>query len=408
MDNNFDIIIVGAGPAGLTTALKLAETGLRIAVFDKSTIPCDKVCGDALSGTVMNVLKRLPGTIYHDFLKLPGIAPSRGIRFYSPSGHFVDLPFKDEEDGTEPSPGYLCRRIYFDGFLASRLSVYSNIFLFPEQKITGFIQVQDGINVTSNSGSYQSKIVVGADGVPGMTARVLAGNIQDARKYCLGIRGYFRNVREDHAGNFIELHFLKEILPGYLWIFPMDGGITNVGLGILYSQVKKHEGSLAEKLNSLIRSNIMISERFKGAQLDGKLEAHGLALGPDNKVISGNRFLLVGDAASLVDPFTGEGIANAMISGEIAAEVISRAFQKNDFSGTFLSEYTRRIKARLFPELSTSQLIRKLAGSAFLFNKVVKKASENKEIRDKLMSMYSDEKARQELTKPGFYVKLFT
>ena len=88
----FDTVIIGAGPAGCTAALKLAETGFKIALVDKFLLPNHKVCGDALSGTVVNVLKQLPGDCYNEFLRLPGIQETNGIRFIAPNKKILDVP----------------------------------------------------------------------------------------------------------------------------------------------------------------------------------------------------------------------------------------------------------------------------------------------------------------------------
>jgi geranylgeranyl reductase family protein len=399
----FDVAIIGAGPAGCTTSLGLAGSGLSVALIDKSEIPCDKVCGDALSGTVMNVLKRLPGECFRDFLALPGILPSHGIRFFSPGGSFLDVPFRKEQE-KGPAPGYTCRRKVFDGFLVSRLSGSGNIHIFPGCRVDRIAINDGGVVILSTDHSFRAKIVVGADGVHGITAKTFAGKHQ--KRYSMGIRAYFRNVRDLHPMNFIELHFLREFLPGYLWIFPMTEGIANVGLGVLRSRDKQKDESLAAQLHRLLHEHPLLSYRFAGAVMTGKPEAHGIPPGPDPKPLSGNRFLLAGDAASLVDPFTGEGIGNAMVSGEIAAEVIKAAFRENDFSPGFLCQYDEKITRRLFPELKTSARIQQLAGSPALFNFVVKKALRKEGIRNLLTEMYISEKARSGLTKPWFYMRL--
>jgi len=108
----------------------------------------------------------------------------------------------------------------------------------------------------------------------------------------------------------------------------MSGGLANVGLGILYEKMKASPDSLFAMLQQIIHSHPALSPRFAGAVMLGKFEAHGLPLGPDSKAISGTGLLLVGDAASLVDPFSGEGIGNAMVSGEIAAGMIRRHSQQ--------------------------------------------------------------------------------
>ena len=113
-----DIIIVGAGPAGATMAIMLAGSGLQVALVDKEKFPRGKICGDALSGQVVSILRRMPDGIYDDFLAGVPKTPSHGTRFISPGMHILDLPFA--RTGQAEAPGYICQRRTFDEFLLSR------------------------------------------------------------------------------------------------------------------------------------------------------------------------------------------------------------------------------------------------------------------------------------------------
>ena len=349
--NHFDVIIVGGGPAGCTAGIHLAGTGLRIALLDKAILPNEKICGDALSGTVMNVLRKFPDQVYTDFLEIPGLLPSWGIRFVAPSQEILDVPFVQERTNETPVPGFTCRRADFDGFLIRQLEKYHNISLFPGTQIND-VRVSSGnqVIVSGKQFRFTSSVVVGADGVNSLTGKMLAGNKPDHKRLCLGVRGYYEGVTDLHPENFIELHFIRDLLPNYLWIFPMQGGMANVGLGMMPGQVMKSHISPARKLEELILCYPNLLARFSKARLIGKLETHTLPMGHDNNRISGTRFLLAGDAASLVDPFTGEGIGNAMISGEIAATFIRKAFSQNDFSEDFFRGYEEAIRNKIGKE----------------------------------------------------------
>jgi flavin-dependent dehydrogenase len=114
-----------------------------------------------------------------------------------------------------------------------------------------------------------------------------------------------------HSENYIELHFLKDFLPGYLWIFPLPNGLCNVGAGILSSHASRNHINLRDRLMRAIRNHPDLSSRFTNAEMIGKVEGWGLPLGSKRRRLSGDNFLLTGDAASLIDPFTGEGISNS-------------------------------------------------------------------------------------------------
>jgi menaquinone-9 beta-reductase len=137
-----------------------------------------------------------------------------------------------------------------------------------------------------------------------------------------------------NENNPIEIYFLKDILPGYFWIFHLPGGKANVGMGMLASAVINQGINFKQKFDELI-CNEPLRSRFKYATRNGEIKGHMLPLGFDKRIISGNRFLLTGDAAALIDPLTGEGVGNAMRSGRVAVAHILECFRTGIFSAEF-------------------------------------------------------------------------
>ena len=401
----YDLIVAGAGPAGCTLALSLAGSGLRIAVIDRDVFPRRKICGDALSGKVLNILKRMPGEIYREFLSDIVKEPSYGIRFVAPNLRELDLPFPSRGEADAEPPGYVCPRSEFDHFLLRKAALCPGVTIFENTKITGAVPLGDSVLVKTTQGDFRSRVIAGADGIHSLV-RKMAGIEPSARDHCLGIRSYFENVSGLHPSGFIELIFLRELLPGYLWIFRGTSGICNVGLGLLSSQVTKRRINLNSFLMDLLYKHPYLKSRFSGARLLDKPEAHTLPLGSYSIKRSGNRFLLLGDAAYLVDPFSGEGIGNAMSSGECAAKVLRDCFQRGSFGETDLYAYDEQVERRMGRELRISSVLQKMATSPFLFNYVLGKARKNEELRKMLSGMYTNEELRKKLTKPGFYLKL--
>jgi flavin-dependent dehydrogenase len=209
-----------------------------------------------------------------------------------------------------------------------------------------------------------------------------------------------------HQQNFIELHFLEELLPGYFWIFPLPNGMANVGAGMLSHVVSKKRINLKEDMLKAIANNPNIKHRFKGARLEGKISGWGLPLGSKRRSISGDNFLLTGDAAALIDPFTGEGIGNAMYSGMLAAAHIQKAVAENNFSAGFNRAYDEAFYNRQWDELKLSHTMQKLVKYPWLFNFVVNKANKNKALRETISCMFEDLDLRAKLRNPLFYIKL--
>jgi flavin-dependent dehydrogenase len=195
--------------------------------------------------------------------------------------------------------------------------------------------------------------------VNSITRRKLTGKSLDPANCSSAVRAYFRNVKCIPPG-ILELHFIRELLPGYLWIFPMPDNISNVGLGIPSRMVAEKKISLREMLPEVIRTDPELRKRFEDAEMTGDSGSHLLPLGTMKIPISGERFMLCGDAASLINPASGAGIGQAMQSGRYAGWHAARCFEKNDFSKEFMRSYDKTVYGALWRENSHHYLIRQL------------------------------------------------
>ena len=163
-------------------------------------------------------------------------------------------------------------------------------------------------------------MIIGADGAHSVVAKYLGTTTIERKHHSAGLRVYYENITSFHPDRYIELYFFNEILPGYLWIFPLPDNKANVGIGMLSDTITKKKINLRETLEKLMRTHPALKERFQYARPLETVKGFGLPLGSKQRKISGDRILLAGDAASLIDPFSGEGIGNAIRSGRVAAE----------------------------------------------------------------------------------------
>jgi geranylgeranyl reductase family protein len=406
-----DIVIIGAGPAGCSTSLFLAKQGIPHTIIDKAVFPRDKVCGDALSGKSVYVLNQLDPSIIPAFDKQKNeFIESWGVKFVAPNGKAIDIPFKSDMSKEQLPPGFIAKRVDFDNELFKRLDPkYANIIQGAEvteiNRADGKVEIvytQQGIQHTISN----IELVVGAEGDRSIVAKKLANLQKENDHYCAGIRVYYEGVEGMHPQNFIELHFLPEMLPGYFWIFPLPNGGANVGAGMLSSEVSKRKVNLKADMIKAIENNPNIRERFKNAKMLGKIQGWGLPLGSKKRPVSGERFLLVGDAGSLIDPFTGEGIGNALYSGMMAAKHIEASIKLQRFDAAYLKEYDKAFYERQWDELKLSHTMQRLCKFPWLFNFVVNKAHKNKALRETISCMFEDLDLRAKLRNPLFYVRL--
>lgn len=133
----------------------------------------------------------------------------------------------------------------------------------------------------------------------------------------------------------------------YFWIFPMENGLANVGYGMLSAVTAKHNHNIREDFAQLLKTDAILKERFKNATPLDAVSGWGLPLASLRRKCFGNGWLLVGDAASMVSPTTGEGVGTGMQTGYIAAQFIKKAVEENKFDETIFKNYDREIYRRM-------------------------------------------------------------
>lgn len=412
METKFSqVIILGAGPAGATASLFLSKAGIHHTIIDKAKFPRDKICGDALSGKVLSVLDHLDKNIFNELKsQIQNYEPCHGIKFVSPGNHHLDIDIKLRNRKPEDSHGFVATRMNFDHFLFSKLnSEFSHVIDEAEVfKIDDVANHQRRVFYRRNNSEFsvESSLIILADGAQSQFSRQFLNHKKEDNHYCAGIRMYYENVNGFNDKGYIELHFQKEVLPGYIWLFPMPNNTANVGIGMLTSAVQKNKINLKVALQNAIENHPSLKQRFANAKVIDGMKGWGLPLGSKKRKLLTDGLMACGDAASLIDPFTGEGIGNAMSSGMIAAQVAEKALKENNFSEEILREYETTFYRRNWSELKLSHTLQKLCKHQWLFNLVVKKASRSKELQILISSMFEDIDVRKKLSNPMFYLRI--
>jgi geranylgeranyl reductase family protein len=401
----FDIIIIGGGPAGSVAGLYAARNGLKTLLLEKEKFPRDKVCGDALSGKSVMILRDL--NLLDKIQELPG-AYIQNIIFSSPNHYYFNIDLKKTKLKETPK-GFVIRRKIFDQFLFNLAK--KNVSDYIEGfNVTGIISENGQVcgikGIDQNNGKlrqYRAKIVLGADGYRSIISRELGFHRHDPEHTVVALRCYYKNVND--LTDQIELHYIDEVIPGYFWIFPVENGFANVGIGMLHKYIKKKNVNLKKAFYNALNSPYF-KARFENASPLENPVGWNLPVGSTHRKIHGNGFLLLGDAAGLIDPFTGEGIGNALFSAKYAIETVSEAIKANEFSEEFLSRYDYRLWDAIGDELKVSTKLQKLGRIRFLLNLVVKKAANSPDVSNIIAGMLANEIPRKHLANPLFYLRL--
>lgn len=405
---SYDLIVVGAGPGGATAATVAARNGLSTLLIDKATFPRDKICGDAISGKSVDVLRKL-GML--DAVVRDESLGSWGCTFSGPSGDEVAIPFTKMLD-KPVAPGFVVRREVFDD-LIFKFAVSAGAEIQSNTSVTGLLRDGDtvvGVSTRDANDEHRdvsAPLVIGADGAYSVVAKELGMAQLNEKHYVAGLRAYYRGVGGFHPLNHIEIHYVDESIPGYFWIFPLPNGMANVGIGMLSSIIKKKDIKLKELLQRMIQ-HPRFRDRFENATPIGGIKGWGLPLGSKPRQMAGNGWMLIGDAASLIDPFTGEGIGNAMTSGWKAAEWATSATKTKDFSKEYLYQYESEVLSILKAELRLSHMLQKIGQRKLLLDFVIRKASRSPEVADVISCMFDDLDERKKLLSPKFYWDVLT
>lgn len=342
MKDSYDIVVVGAGPAGSITAKTAAQKGLDVLLIEKRQEIGDPIrCAEGVGK--VNLKQHIEPS------EQWVCAEVKGSRIYSPDGTMVEM--SEEMSGGEV--GYVLERKVFDRALANE-AAKAGADVMVKTRATGLIMEDGfvrGIKAMHLGEEYtiRSKIVVGADGMEskigrwaGIDTSVKPSDMETCAQYLMsGI---------DVDQEYCQFYLGNEIAPsGYIWIFPKGNGKANVGIGILGSE--SGDKRAVDYLNDFIEKEMpdgkIIEMVVGGVPVSGTIE----------RTIA-NGLMLVGDSARQSDPITGGGIINAMDAGKIAGEVAAEAIAAEDVSMQILQKYEDKWRETIGREIDNSLLVK--------------------------------------------------
>ncbi|MEX2324296.1 MAG: geranylgeranyl reductase family protein [Nitriliruptoraceae bacterium] len=345
-----DVVVAGAGPGGAAAAAQLAMRGHDVVLLEKDRFPRDKVCGDGLTPRVVKELLDL-GLVDEANGRVPGWAIQKGLRIHG-GRTAMELPWPELDDW--PGWGATATRAVFDEAVA-RKAQHAGAKLIEGTQATAILwsdQAQSratGVRWKDEHGTHgevRAPVIVAADGASGALAKQLGAHRRKDRPMAVAARTYYRSPRstDEWISSFLNLRDGDgDLLSGYGWIFPLDNGTINVGLGLL-STSKDFRAVAYRQMLSAWADGLADEWGTTPDQHIGPVGSGPIPMAFNRTPLHQRGVVLVGDAGGMVNPFNGEGISYAMEAAALAGEIIDEALARR--STDVLDRYDHELRAR--------------------------------------------------------------
>ncbi len=370
MDTQFDVVVVGGGPAGAAAGYWLARRGHHVAVVERKTFPREKTCGDALTPRAVKQLDDMglsdPLAQYHRFDGLRATA----------NGRVLDLPWPSHP--VFPAYGYVVRRRELDTLVAKNAEAAGAVLLEGTEALGPVIErgfVRGAVVQRKDEPSpreLRGRYVIVADGANSRFGRALGTFRTREWPYGTAIRTYWESPR--HAEPWIESALdVKDRngnpLPGYGWVFPVGDGTVNIGVGLLSTFRDFKSVNTSHLLDSYAH---MVAERWgiRPREPAQKATSGRIPMGGSVGPKAGPTYLVVGDAAGSVNPFNGEGIDYAYETARLAADTIHAAITERD--ATVLQGYPRQLDEEYGQYFKVARLFARVIGRPALMREITR------------------------------------
>jgi menaquinone-9 beta-reductase len=348
-----DVVVVGGGPAGAAAAARLAGRGFETVLVDRASFPRDKVCGDFVGPMALAELADL-GVAQLEAFGATAAMATLALHVDSDPAALLGIP---QVDGI-PGYGRVIPRLQLDAWIVDAAR-RAGATVLEGRKAETVRQAPDAVIVAGDgaSGPWQlrARLLLGADGSNSMVARTLRGGAPPSRDRITAVRAYFDDVEgPDGQG---DIWFRGDTFPGYHWLFPAAGGSANLGVGMLVSTYPRPARNLRDMLERLIAEDASMRRRLRNARMRGRVLGHPLTTYDPRLPLIGDRVMLLGDAAGLINPLNGEGIQYALHSARWAADVAADRLDSDRLDAAALEGYQQRVQQTLRTDMALSRLI---------------------------------------------------
>lgn len=383
------VLVVGGGPAGASTAWHLARRGVDVLVLDRARFPRDKPCAEYLSPEASRILEQM-GAL--EECERAGAASLRGMTVRSPDGERIRGDFAAAHGfrGFRDS-GIALRRTVLDSILLDRAKSAgarvaegvraTDVLLDAHDRVRGVAALADG-----RQREYTARVTIGADGLRSVVGRRLGLTRYARFPYRMALVAHYRGVRE--MGEHGEMHVESD---GYVGLADVGNGITNVALVMPVWRARGAKGRSSAFLDEWLRSRTQLAQRFASAERISPVLATGPFAQRARRAWTYGA-ALVGDAADFFDPFTGEGIYAALRGGELLAPYLQSAVGRRGRTDpdAALAEYDSARRNEFRGKWKVERLVALAVASPRLMNRAARVLARRKEMADLLVGVAGD------------------
>ena len=337
--DKYEVIIVGAGPAGSAAAYYLARNGTDVLLIDKSDFPRDKTCGDGLTPRAvgvlgdMGILKRIEQLAHR----------VNGLEFISHNGKRITV--STETKSLYPNYLLVIPRLSLDKIIlqqaidnGAKFIGGSRVIAVEDREGRAQVTVQRGAALST----YCASAVLMATGASAGLLRAVGLLQEKPHDPMLAVRAYYENV--SGLTNQVQIHFFDEKLPGYGWVFPISSSAANIGVGLRQTGTNQEKRSLRGLMESFLKKPLLKQMLSRTKQI-GVPKSYPLRSDFLTTATVKGRVLAVGEAAGLVNPLTGDGIDFALESGKLAAEFLIDQFNRGEMDPESFVQYDRVLRS---------------------------------------------------------------
>ncbi len=402
-----DVLIAGGGPAGSALAFHLAKKGLKIIVAEAERFPRDKICGDGVSPIALCELDAMGIKEWKKF-SLANEISKVGL-FIKDDKVFINLSKPEHL----PFHARIIPRMELDNWIYETAKKAGAHYL-EDTRLINYTITDSGVtaqvkhNLTIKQ--IKAKVIVGADGSSSSVSRQLQGSKHADEFQLLGLRAYYENI--NGPTNRVDIYFTGESFPGIFWLFPKGATGANIGMACISSTLPHKPANIKNLLAGHLENNPDIKERIGNGNAEGKIDGWILKFFNPNSILTGNRILLVGDAAGLINPLSGDGIQYALLSARWAAEILYDCFKQDDLSANALFNYRKKVDKELGYDFALSNLLVQFARNKTLtpvwmkiLSIMISRAKEDKDYADTIAGIFEGTYPSQKALNSNFILK---